>query len=81
MDRLTVARRLVTGAAIVLVALFVPESPIKTPSRLDVPGALLLSAGLLALLLALTEGESWGDRKSTRLNSSHCTPSRMPSSA
>ena len=22
-----------------------------------------------------------GDRKSTRLNSSHCTPSRMPSSA
>jgi EmrB/QacA subfamily drug resistance transporter len=46
--------------AVVLVYLFVPESPIKTPSRVDVPGAALLSLGLLALLLALTEGESWG---------------------
>jgi EmrB/QacA subfamily drug resistance transporter len=48
------------GAAVVLVHRFVPESPIKTPSRLDIPGAVLLSALLLALLLALTEGESWG---------------------
>jgi EmrB/QacA subfamily drug resistance transporter len=46
--------------AIVGVLLFVPESPVKTPSRLDVPGALLLSGGLLALLIALTEGNSWG---------------------
>ena len=46
--------------AIVLVHLFVPESPVKTPSRLDVPGALLLSGALIALLVALTEGESWG---------------------
>src|SRR2546423_13412260 len=49
------------GAATVeLVHRFVPESPIKTPSRVDVPGAVLLSAGLIALLLALSEGESWG---------------------
>jgi len=48
------------AGAVVLVRLFVPESPIKTPSRLDVPGALLLSAGLASLLLALTEGRSWG---------------------
>ncbi len=46
--------------AIVLIHRFVPESPIKTPSRIDVPGALLLSTGLVALLLALTEGENWG---------------------
>jgi EmrB/QacA subfamily drug resistance transporter len=46
--------------AIVGVLLFVPESPVKTPSRLDVPGALLLSGGLLALLIALTEGNGWG---------------------
>ena len=39
---------------------FVPESPIKTPSRIDVPGAALLTGGLVAFLLALTEGESWG---------------------
>jgi MFS family permease len=42
------------------VYLFVPESPIKTPSRLDIPGAFLLSTGLVCLLLALTEGEHWG---------------------
>ena len=45
----------------------------------------------LPTLLAILErdgadlviGSRWvdGDRKSTRLNSSHCTPSRMPSSA
>src|SRR5262249_5819515 len=43
-----------------LVHRFVPESPIKTPSRIDYLGATLLSAGLVCLLLALTEGESWG---------------------
>jgi EmrB/QacA subfamily drug resistance transporter len=48
------------AAAVVLVHLFVPESPIKTPSRIDVIGGLLLSAGLVAVLLALTEGEHWG---------------------
>ena len=46
-------------------------------------GALLLSA--ILLLRAATEnsffGPSRGDRKSTRLNSSHATLSRMPSSA
>ena len=55
----------VVGAAGIAVALllihrYVPESPIKTPSRVDVPGAALLTVGLVALLLALTEGESWG---------------------
>jgi EmrB/QacA subfamily drug resistance transporter len=48
------------AAAIVLVHLFVPESPVKTPSRLDFPGALLLSGALISLLVALTEGENWG---------------------
>jgi EmrB/QacA subfamily drug resistance transporter len=46
--------------AAVLVHRFVPESPVKTPSRVDVLGAVLMSGGLIALLLALTEGESWG---------------------
>src|SRR5439155_5741271 len=46
--------------SVVLVHRFVPESPIKTPSRIDYVGASLLSAGLVCLLLALTEGESWG---------------------
>ena len=48
------------GISILLVHRFVPESPIKTPSRLDVPGATLLSGALICLLVALTEGENWG---------------------
>jgi MFS family permease len=46
--------------ATVAVHRYVPESPIKTPSRVDFLGATLLSVGLVCLLLALTEGESWG---------------------
>ncbi len=48
------------AVSLVLVARFVPESPIKTPSRVDVPGAVLLSAALVCLLVALTEGDAWG---------------------
>jgi MFS family permease len=48
------------AAAIVLVHFFVPESPVKTPSRVDIPGAVLLSGSLISLLVALTEGENWG---------------------
>jgi EmrB/QacA subfamily drug resistance transporter len=48
------------GFAALLVHRYVPESPIKTPSRVDVLGAILLSLGLVALLLALTEGPDWG---------------------
>ena len=46
--------------SIALVHRFVPESPVRTPSRVDVPGALLLSGALLAFMVALTEGEDWG---------------------
>ena len=46
--------------SIVLIHRYVPESPVRSPSRVDVPGALLLSAALLSLMVALTEGEHWG---------------------
>ncbi len=46
--------------SLVLVHRFVPESPIRSPSRVDVPGALLLSGGLISLMVVLTEGEDWG---------------------
>jgi EmrB/QacA subfamily drug resistance transporter len=46
--------------SLALVHRYVPESPIRTPSRVDVPGALLLSAALVALMIGLTEGERWG---------------------
>src|SRR4029079_19204748 len=46
--------------AVVATRLWVPESPVKSPARVDLGGALLLSAGLTALLLAVSEGNRWG---------------------
>jgi EmrB/QacA subfamily drug resistance transporter len=48
------------AASLLLVRRFVPESPVRSPSRVDFPGALLLAGGLISLMLALTEGENWG---------------------
>lgn len=48
------------GLGFLAVHFFVPESPIKSPARLDIPGAVLLSASLVTLLLALTEAHKWG---------------------
>jgi EmrB/QacA subfamily drug resistance transporter len=48
------------AVAIVLVHRFVPESPVRSQSRIDVPGAVLFSMMLISLLLALSEGEGWG---------------------
>ncbi|MFF2523209.1 MFS transporter [Streptomyces liangshanensis] len=44
----------------VLVLLVVPESPVRSRGRFDAPGALGLSAALVSLLLAVTQGGSWG---------------------
>jgi EmrB/QacA subfamily drug resistance transporter len=53
------------GLVVVLIAtiathLFVPESPVKSPARIDFAGAALLSGGLTCLLLAVSEGNRWG---------------------
>jgi EmrB/QacA subfamily drug resistance transporter len=53
------------GLVVVLIAmvaahLFVPESPVKSPARIDFGGAALLSAGLTSMLLAVSEGNRWG---------------------
>lgn len=48
------------AVGVVAVALLVPESPIKTPARFDVLGALGLAAALLMLLVAVTKGGDWG---------------------
>src|SRR5438093_291054 len=47
-------------AATVGTQLFVPESPVRSPGRLDWTGAALLAGWLVALLLPVSEGESWG---------------------
>ncbi|MFI9272017.1 MFS transporter [Kitasatospora sp. NPDC052896] len=50
---------LVTAAAVATYR-FVPESPVRTPGRISWGAALLLSVWLVALLLAASEGPSWG---------------------
>ncbi|GEP35394.1 MFS transporter [Nocardioides szechwanensis] len=50
----------VTAVAALAAWLFVPESPVRTPARLPVVPALLLAVWLVALLLALSEGNVWG---------------------
>ncbi|WP_217924010.1 MFS transporter [Miltoncostaea oceani] len=55
----------VVGAVIGLIAMglvraAVPPSPSRARASLDIPGALLLSAGLICVLVALTESRSWG---------------------
>ena len=36
------------------------ESPVRTPGRLDVLGAAILSVSLVSLLLAISKGQAWG---------------------
>ena len=50
----------VTIVALICTHLFVPESPIKSPARIDWVGAALLSGTLVSLLIAITEGNNWG---------------------
>jgi EmrB/QacA subfamily drug resistance transporter len=50
----------VGALALVLILAVVPESPVRSPGRFDVAGAIGLAVGLVSLLLALTKGASWG---------------------
>jgi len=40
--------------------LFVPESPVRTPGRIDFAGAGILAAALTALLIGISRGADWG---------------------
>jgi EmrB/QacA subfamily drug resistance transporter len=46
--------------AVVATLIFVPESPIKTPGRINWLGAALLSSWLVCVLVAVSEGSNWG---------------------
>jgi EmrB/QacA subfamily drug resistance transporter len=48
------------AGATVTTHLFVPESPVRTPGRVDLPGAGILAVGLTALLIAISRGADWG---------------------
>jgi EmrB/QacA subfamily drug resistance transporter len=47
-------------ASTVLLAVFVPESPVKFPTKPDYLGGLTLSLALASLLIAISEGTNWG---------------------
>jgi MFS family permease len=48
------------AALFLMVWLLVPETPVRDAARPDWRGGLLLTAGLLCLLLAISESNSWG---------------------
>jgi EmrB/QacA subfamily drug resistance transporter len=50
----------VSALAIAATQLFVPESPVKSPARIDWGGAGQLALGLTALLIGVSEGNDWG---------------------
>ncbi|MQA94235.1 MAG: MFS transporter [Streptosporangiales bacterium] len=50
----------VGAIGLVAVAWRVPESPVRTPGRVDVPGMVILTALLLCLLLPVSKGGAWG---------------------
>ncbi|GAA0421803.1 MFS transporter [Acrocarpospora corrugata] len=45
---------------LVLVALIVPESPLRTRGSIDYLGAVILACGVLAVQLGLTQARDWG---------------------
>jgi EmrB/QacA subfamily drug resistance transporter len=47
-------------ASTVLLARYVPESPVKTPTRPDYLGGVTLTLALGSLLVAISEGSHWG---------------------
>lgn len=49
----------VTGTA-VLARRYVPESPVRTPGRVNVGAAVLIAAWLVALLVPLSQPSAWG---------------------
>src|SRR4051794_5817424 len=49
-----------TVAATVATVFFIPESPVKSPGRVDWGGAALLSSWLVLLLLGITQTSAWG---------------------
>jgi len=46
--------------ACVAAQVVIPESPIRAPGRIDWAGAVLLTAWLVALLVGVSEGPTWG---------------------
>ena len=69
-----------TAVSLALIAAVVPgSSPGQVLRRFDIPGAVLLMAGALGLLLPLSEGPTWGWTSARTIGSGSSTSAR-PSS-
>lgn len=51
---------ILTALAAVAAVIYVPESPVRTPGRISWIPAILISAWLVALLVALSQASGWG---------------------
>ncbi|MBX6391181.1 MAG: MFS transporter [Frankia sp.] len=51
---------MISGAAVLATLLFIPESPVRAQGTVNLPAAATLSLWLLALLVGLSKGASWG---------------------
>lgn len=49
-----------TAIAVIAAHRFIPASPVRAPAKIDWTGGMLLSVTLLALLVGVSEGGSWG---------------------
>jgi EmrB/QacA subfamily drug resistance transporter len=50
---------ILVGIALLGVIFGMPESPVRTPGRLDILGTFILAIGLVSILLAISEGSTW----------------------
>lgn len=49
-----------SAAALVMIARLVPESPVRTPGRVNVAAAALMSVSVCAVLVAISQTTAWG---------------------
>jgi EmrB/QacA subfamily drug resistance transporter len=49
-----------SAVAAVAIELFIPESPVRTPGRVDIRGAAVLGVGLTLPMLAIARANDWG---------------------
>ncbi|MFJ4295635.1 MFS transporter [Curtobacterium sp. NPDC089689] len=57
---LFVVASVVAAAALVLIAVVAPADRDRAPGRVDIVGAIGLAAGLVGVLLAISQGNTWG---------------------
>ncbi|MCW3003686.1 MAG: transporter [Conexibacter sp.] len=49
-----------SAAAAVAIELYIPESPVRTPGKVDLRGAAVLGAGLVLPMVAIARANTWG---------------------